>query len=66
MLLILSTLSIVHLSDMIMEVNTIRATIITIATITTTTAINHGEKSIIFMARKFVALINIQTMSNKK
>ena len=49
-----------------MEINTTRATILTITITTTTTAVNHEEESIMFVAKKVVALISIQTMSNKK
>ncbi len=66
MLPILSTLRIVDLGGMIVEINTTRATILTIATTTTTMAVNHGEESVMFVAKKVIALISIQTMSNKR
>ena len=66
MLPIFSTLQIVNLGEIIMVINTTRATIFTIATITTIMAVNYGEKSVIFVAKKVVALINIKTMSNKR
>lgn len=51
---------------MITVINTIRATILTIITITTTMATSHGKKSVKFVAKKAIALISIQTMSNEK
>ncbi len=49
-----------------MEIYITRATILTITTLTTTTAVNHGEESVMFVAKKVVALISIQTISNKR
>ena len=75
MLLIFSTLQIINLDKIIMVINIIKAIILTIIiitiilTITTITIIiivSHREKSVIFLAKKIIALINIQTMSNKK
>lgn len=66
MLPILSTLRIIDLGRMIAETNTIRVTILIIATITTIIVINHGEKSVIFLTRKIFALINISMMSNRR
>lgn len=49
---------------MITEINIIRATILTIATIITTIVLSYREKSVIFGEKKVVALISIQIMSN--
>ena len=61
---IFSTLRIVDLGDIIVEINTIKTTILTIATTTTTMVVSHGEESVIFVVKKVVALANIQIMSN--
>ena len=63
-LLILSILQIINLGGIIVEINTTRATILMIATTITTMAVSHREKSVIFIEKNVVALINIQTMSN--
>ena len=47
-----------------MVINTTRPTIFRIATITIIMAVSHRKKSVIFVAKKVVALISIQTMSN--
>ena len=64
MLSIISTLRIVNLGDMIVKINTIRATILTITTTTTIIAVSHREENIIFVVKKVVTLANIQMMSN--
>ena len=64
MLPILSILQIVDLGDMIAETNTTRATILTIAKITTIMTLSHGEESVMFIEKRAVALISIQMMSN--
>lgn len=46
-------------------INIIKTTILTIA-ITTIIAISYKKKSVIFVAKKVVALIGIQKMSNKR
>lgn len=51
---------------MIVEIYITRATIIIIVITTSIMAVNHGEKNVMFVAKKVVALINIKTMSNKK
>lgn len=51
---------------MIVKINRVRVTILKIAKIITTTAVNHGEKSVIFVAKKIIALISIQPIRNKK
>ena len=61
---ILSTLQIVNLSKIIAIISTTRVTILTIAIITTTMAVSHEKKSIMFVAKKVVVLLNIQIMSN--
>ena len=62
MLPIFSTLRIVDLDDMIAEINGIRATIFIITSIKI--AISHGEKSVMFVVKKVVALVNIQMIRN--
>ena len=52
MLLIFSTLQIVNLGKMIVVINTISVTILTIATITTIIAVNHKEESVIFVDKE--------------
>lgn len=49
-----------------MVMNITRATILTITIIRTTITINHKEKSVMFIIKKVIALINIQTISNKR
>ena len=49
---------------MITEINTIRATILTIAT--TTIVVSHGEESVIFVVKKVVTLANILIIINGK
>lgn len=51
---------------MIVMINTIKVTILIIAIITTTMAISNKEKSVMFLAKKVIALISIQTISNKR
>lgn len=47
--------------------NIIRAIILlTIAKIITTIAVGHGKKNVMFVAKKVVALTNIQMMNNKR
>ena len=65
MLPILNTLRIVNLGGIIAETNITRVIILTIATITTM-VVNHGEESVIFVGKKFVALVSIQIISNGK
>lgn len=65
-LLIFSILQIVNLGGMIAIINTTKTIILIIAIITTKIVISYGKKSVIFVAKKIVALINIQTMSNEK
>ena len=64
MLLIFNTLWIVDLGGMIIVINITRATILTITTIITTIAISYRKESVMFVAKKVVALINTQTMNN--
>lgn len=59
MLPIFSTLRMVNLSDMIIEINITKTTIFTIIITITTIAVSHREESVIFVAKKIVALINI-------
>lgn len=59
-----STLLISNLAGMILVIKTIRATTLKIAIIITTMAVSYKKKSIIFVAKKVITLINIQTMSN--
>lgn len=61
---IFSTLRIVNLGDIIIEINIIKVVILTIIIITLTIAINHEEESIIFVAEKVSTLASIQMMSN--
>lgn len=60
------TLQIVNLSRKIAVINKTKATILIIATIKTTIAASHGKKRVIFLAKKIVTLISIQTMSKKR
>ena len=64
MLPIFSTLRIVDLGGIITVINITRARILTIDTITTTMAVSDGDESVMFMAKRVVLLISIQTMSN--
>ena len=66
MLPIFNTLQIVHLGGIIVVINTIKVTIFTIVTIITTIAIRYIEKSVRIVVKKVVALISIQTMSNRR
>lgn len=66
MLPIFTTLWIFNLGSMIMEANIIRVIILTITITATIMAINHGEKSVIFVNKKVIALIIIQTMSYRR
>lgn len=52
-------LQIVDLGKIIVVINTIRATILTIAIIAIIMAINYREKSIMFVVKKVVTLISI-------
>lgn len=54
MLLIFSTLQIIDLGGIITEINTIKATILIIATKITTITLSNGEKSVMFIAKKVV------------
>ena len=54
-----STLQILDLGKIIVVFNIIRATILTIAIIIIIIALNYREKSIIFVAKKVIALISI-------
>lgn len=49
-----------------MIINIIKAIILIIATILIIIIINNREKRVIFLVKKDIALINIQTISNKK
>lgn len=51
---------------MIVVINIIRVSIFTIAIIITIVVVSHIKKSIIFLIKKFVALINIQTINKRK
>ena len=51
---------------MIVETNIIRATILIITMRITIIAISHGEENVIFVEKKVVVLISIQTISNGK
>ena len=59
MLPIFSTLRIVNLGGIIAVINTTKRTILIIAIIITTLGVNHGEKSVMFLAKKIAALIDI-------
>lgn len=59
MLPIFSILQIVNLGGMIAVINTTRATILTIAIIITTIVVSHRDGSVMFVAKKIVALISI-------
>lgn len=59
MLSILNTLLIIDLGNMIAEINTIRATILTIATTIIIMVVSHRKKSIMFVEKKVVTLISI-------
>ena len=58
MLPILSILQIVDLGGTIVVINTTRVTILILAIIKKTMVVNHKEKSVIFLAKKVVTLIN--------
>lgn len=60
----MSTLRIVDLGNIIVKINTIKAIIVTITTITTTMVVSYGKESVIFVIKKIIALANIQIMSN--
>lgn len=62
-MLIFSILQIINLGGMIAVINTIRLKIFIIATIIITMALNYREKSVMFVVKKVVTLISIQTMS---
>ena len=66
MLPIFNTLQIVDLGKIIVLINITRAIILTITTIIITIAITHGEKSVIFVAEKIIALISIQIIIDRK
>lgn len=51
---------------MIAKINTIKATILTIAITITTIIVNYREESVIFVIKKIVTLANIQMMSNRR
>lgn len=59
MLPVINILYIIDLGKMIAIINKIKATILTFAIITTTIVINYKEKSVIFVAKKVIALISI-------
>ena len=52
------------MDDIIAETNTTKAIILIIAITITTIAVSHREKSVMFIEKKVIALISIQTMSN--
>lgn len=54
------------MDKMIAVINTTRATMLIITTITIIMGVSYKEKSVMFMVKKIVALINIQTMSNER
>lgn len=66
MLPVCNILRIINLGKMIAIINTTRSTIFIIATIIKTIAASYREKNIIFVAKKVVTLISIQTMSNRR
>ena len=51
---------------MIAVINIIKKTILIIAKITTTMGVSYGKECFMFVAKKIVALIDIQTMNIKK
>lgn len=65
MLSIFSILWIVNLDGRIMVINTTRVIIFIIIIIITIMAKSH-KKSVLFMIKKIVALISIESMSNRK
>ena len=54
------------MGGIIAVINTTRAIILTTATIRTTIAISHEEKSVMFIAKKAVTLTSIWMMSSRK
>ena len=62
---IFSTLQIINLDEIIIVINIIRAIILTIAIIVIIMAISSREKSLIFVEKKIVAIINIKIISNR-
>ena len=66
MLLTFSTLRIANLGKMIVVINTTRTiTLIIITTIPTIVAY-HGKESVMFVAKKVVALIDTQKLNNRR
>lgn len=63
---IFNTLQIVNLGKIIAVINITRATILTIALIIIIIVVSHKKKSVIFVAKKVVTLISIQTINNGK
>ena len=59
MLPIFSTLWIVNLGGIIAVINITKGTILIIAIITIIMGVSHREKSVIFVAKKVIALIDI-------
>lgn len=66
MLLIFSTLRIVNFGNITARLNITRVVILTIAIITISLTINHGKKSVMFVAKNFVTLARIQMMNNRR
>lgn len=66
MLPIFSFLQIVNLDKIITKINIIKAIIFTIIIITIMIAVSHGKKSVTFVVKKVITLINILIISNGK
>lgn len=63
---IFSIIWIVDLGNMIAVINRTKVTILIIVTIIITIAVNYKKEGVMFVAKKIIALINIQTMSNRR